>query len=101
MQIRNSLLIPFFMLAAACAPIVSQDAIQSPPHAIGPREPQTVELFTAGAPARAHVDVAVFHADLGDNSSRIAKMRESAAMMGCDGLVLQNTDAGWAGTCIV
>ncbi len=82
--------------------MIVQDPIQSPPHAMTARSPDQVELFTAGAPARAHVDVSVLHARYGvDNTERLAKLRDSAAAMGCDGLVLQNTDAGWTGTCIV
>jgi len=101
MRTTSSLLIAFFTIFTACGPVITQDPIQSPPHALTVRSPDSVELFTAGAPARAHVDVSVLHAENGDSASRIAKLRESAAAMGCDGLALANTDAGWAATCIV
>ncbi len=101
MRIKHSLLVPFFLLAA-CVGEVTMDPIQDAPHAMKQRDPDDVQLFTAGAPAREHVDVAVLHAPYGlTNDERIAQLHASAARMGCDGLVLQNSDAGWTGTCIV
>ena len=89
---------------SACGVAISEDVVNPAPHPMQPRTPDQVEIFTAGAPARPHVDVAVYRAVVSGpttNDDRIAKLRETAAQRGCDGLVLANTDAGWAGTCIV
>ena len=56
----------------------------------------SVELFTSGAPQRPHTDVAVMEAEPGlserSTGDLIARMRERAAEMGCDGLVVTGVD---------
>jgi len=79
------------------------------------RPVESVELFTSGAPARPHTDVAVLEAEPGlserSTGELISRMREKAAAQGCDGLVVTGVDnqlirgAGErktiTGTCIV
>jgi hypothetical protein len=79
------------------------------------RSPAEVEIFTAGAPTRPHVDVAILEAEPGlserSTADLIARMRENAAANGCDGLVVTGVDTQTfrygdekktvTGTCIV
>ncbi|HEU5061021.1 MAG TPA: hypothetical protein VFU21_31035 [Kofleriaceae bacterium] len=80
--------------AAACGTSTRTTVVNPAPHAMRPRPPHTVELFTSGAPARPHVDVAVIEAEesssfsLADTSDMLAALRERGARMGCDGVVL-------------
>ncbi|HEU0032299.1 MAG TPA: hypothetical protein VFQ53_16825 [Kofleriaceae bacterium] len=58
------------------------------------RPPETVEMFTSGPPARAHVDVALLEAEESSSLSldrtpeMLSKLRARGAAMGCDGVVL-------------
>lgn len=119
MRTSHSALIPFFILAA-CGTAIQQTGINVPPHAMAARPPESVEVFTSGVPARAHVDVAMLQAQQQSSFSQdgtaamIAELRVTAAAMGCDGLVITGpNDAvlsdragtvtlhGLTGTCIV
>jgi hypothetical protein len=93
----STLLALLTMTFAGCA-MVSQDVMNTPPHAMSPRSPDSVEVFTAGPPARARVDVAVIHVNSMDP---LGDMRQRAADLGCDGLVLVHGDTASTGTCIV
>lgn len=58
------------------------------------RAAETVELFTAGAPSRPHVDVALLEAVEGGSfayhatTEMLGDLRARAAAMGCDALVI-------------
>lgn len=112
---------------AACGTSTRTTVVNPAPHAMRPRPPHTVELFTSGAPARAHVDVAVIEAEesssfsLADTTDMLSALRERGARMGCDAVVLGGSSSrdpglrdtetwlvenpkgrkGYFGTCIV
>jgi hypothetical protein len=103
MSIRASLLLAFLTVTGCVNPdTITTDMMNQPPHALVARTAESVEVFTAGVPARARVDVAVLR--IAAPSGRIdptTLLRLRAADMGCDGLVLAHLDAGLSGTCIV
>jgi hypothetical protein len=103
MSIRASLLLAFLTVTGCVNPdTITTDMMNQPPHALFARTAESVEVFTAGVPARPRVDVAVLHVDA--PSGRVDPtilLRLRAADMGCDGLVLAHLDTGLAGTCIV
>ena len=86
------LLFPF--VALGCGTFASSTVINDPPHPMRARQPQSVTVFSSGPPARPHVDVAVMTVeqthDLNEQGMDIiiANMREKAAQMGCDAVVL-------------
>jgi hypothetical protein len=81
-------------LLGACGTMIEQTPINPPPIPMAPRAASAVELFTSGAPARAHVDVALLLArpasafSDGTEADVIAELRQRAADLGCDGLVV-------------
>ncbi|HEY1550909.1 MAG TPA: hypothetical protein VGG28_23935 [Kofleriaceae bacterium] len=87
------------VLLGACGVNVYETPINAPPAAMTARAPTSVEVFTSGAPARAHVDIAVLQAEpetgLADSSGTnlVGKLRATAAAMGCDGLVVTQLDS--------
>ena len=64
------------------------------PRAMQPRPPYTVEMFSSGPPRRPYIDVAYLEAEqdsaysVDGTSEFIARLREQAGRMGCDGVVL-------------
>jgi hypothetical protein len=80
--------------AAGCGTSISTTAINAPPRPMAPRPPETVEVFTSGAPPRPHVDVAILEAEessglsVADTGDMIRSLREHAAAMGCDAVVV-------------
>lgn len=58
------------------------------------RPPASVEIFSSGPPARAHVDIAYLEAKRATSVSfdamqeLFAQLRDEAARMGCDGVVI-------------
>jgi hypothetical protein len=82
------------LAGAACGTSTRTTVVNPSPRAMHPRPPSTVELFTSGAPARPHTDVAVIEAEessglsVADTSDILAALRERGARMGCDGVVL-------------
>jgi hypothetical protein len=105
MSIKASLLLAFvtFIGCVSVAPdTVTADMMNQPPHAMAKRTAASVEVFTAGVPARQRVDVAVLRVVYPTgNIDPMILMRVHAGEMGCDGLVLTHTDVGLSGTCIV
>ncbi len=81
-------------LAAGCGTAIQTTVINRAPHPMAPRPIESVELFSAGPPARPHIDVAYFEAEAESGASFdgtpefITKLRNNAAAHGCDGLVL-------------
>ncbi len=83
------------LLAAGCGTQISTTMVNTPPRAMAPHSPETVELFTSGAPLRPHVDVAYLEAEQQSGGFSVdgtpqffRKMRVHAAAMGCDALVI-------------
>jgi hypothetical protein len=82
------------LLLVGCGAWSSQTFINPAPHPMAARPPASVEVFTAGAPTRPHVDVALLEVRQRDGWSfsttavMIAQLREDAAEMGCDGIVV-------------
>jgi hypothetical protein len=82
------------LAAAACGTSTRTTLVNPAPRAMRPRSPATVELFTSGAPARPHTDVAIIEAEesssfsLADTSDMLGALRERGAQMGCDGVVV-------------
>lgn len=79
-------------LAAACGTQLQTTQINAAPRPLAQRSPASVDLFASGPPARPHTDLAVIEAQPGvfedSTAELIARMREQAAALGCDGLVL-------------
>jgi len=81
------------LLVAGCGSAVHTTQLNAPPVAMTARPPTAVELFSAGAPPRPHVDVALLQAEEPDFAadavaSMVDDMRGRAGAMGCHGLVL-------------
>ena len=79
--------------AAACGTNIDYIPLNSPPHAMAPRAPESVELFTTSPPQRPYVEVGAIESQQQQMSTDsvediYAKMREAAAERGCDGLVI-------------
>lgn len=78
----------------ACGTAIRQTPVNSPPIPMAPRAAAAVEVFTSGAPARPHVDVALLEAQPESafsgsvNAEVIEQLRQRAGELGCDGLVL-------------
>jgi hypothetical protein len=81
---------------ATLAPQITEEQLNPAPRPLLTRTPDQVEVLSSGAPARPHVDFAVFHA-VGGNFANLDELRAMAAKQGCDALVL---DGGHA-TCVV
>lgn len=82
------------LVAAGCGTSIHTTPINPAPHAMVPRDPATVELFTSGPPQRAHVDVAFFEAEetsglsLDGTPEMLRQLRERGAQLGCDAVVV-------------
>lgn len=82
------------VLLAGCGTSIHTTPINPAPRAMMPRDPASVELFSSGAPQRAHVDVAFFEAEEESSFSThrtpemLNKLREKGAQLGCDGVVI-------------
>jgi hypothetical protein len=110
------------LFVAGCGTMISTTMVNPSPRPLQPRPPETVDMFTSGPPARSYVDVAFFEAEqesevsLDETREFLAGLRERAASMGCDGLVVGSVTnrtslsldldshsniKGLTGTCIV
>ena len=95
MSYRTVLLIA--LLSAGCGTTISATTINPAPRQLRPRPADTVEIFSSGPPRRPYIDVAFLEAEQEtgfsvDNTPEfIAQLRERAAQMGCDGVVLGGT----------
>jgi len=109
---------------AGCGVEAAATLLNNPPHPFRPRPPETVGMFSSAPPTRPHVDVALIESDeesensFASTAALLAKMRERAAELGCDALVIgheySNQDVllssltgkshqarGFSGTCIM
>jgi hypothetical protein len=82
---------------AGCGTYVGVTEINPAPVAMTARSSRSVEVYASGPPARPHTDVAIIEAEqthsLNEQSTglMIRRMREQAAAMGCDAIVLGGT----------
>jgi hypothetical protein len=82
------------VLAAGCGTSIQTTPINPAPHPMMPRDPASVELFTSGAPQRAHVDYAFIEAEETSGLSThgtpemLRELREKGAQLGCDAVVI-------------
>jgi hypothetical protein len=92
------------LVLGGCTVSVYSTPVNPSPSAMTARPPASVEMFTSGEPQRSHVDVAVLQAEpdssFSDTSSAnlLAKLRASAATMGCDGIVITQLDTHHPGS---
>jgi hypothetical protein len=83
-----------FVVAAGCGTSIHTTPVNPAPRAMMPRDPALVELFTSGAPQRAHVDVALIEAEESSSFSThrtpdmLRELREKGAQLGCDAVVI-------------
>jgi len=75
-----------------CAPQVAATPLNTAPRALVPRAPQEIEVYASSPPSRAHVDVALLHAeeqDLSGSPQRLVQaLLQKAAQLGCDALFI-------------
>jgi hypothetical protein len=82
------------VLAAGCGTSIQTTPLNPAPRAMPPRHPASVELFSSGAPQRAHIDVALLEAEESSSFSihrtqeMLNKLREEGAKLGCDAVVI-------------
>jgi hypothetical protein len=81
-------------LVIGCGTSIKETVINTPPRQMVSRPPETVELFTSGAPARPHVVVAFLEAEESSSWSTdgtadmLRKLRQRGAERGCDAVVI-------------
>jgi hypothetical protein len=79
---------------AGCGTYVDYTPLDQPRGGYSARPPRTVEVYASGPPARRHTDIAIIEAEqthsLNEQSTglMIRRMREQAAAIGCDAIVL-------------
>jgi hypothetical protein len=81
------------LLLSACGPWVNATALNPSPRTLSSRSAGSVDVYSSGPPARPHVDVALLEVGKGDDNSggtsqMIQTLRQKAADMGCDGVVV-------------
>jgi hypothetical protein len=100
------------LFIAACGTSITAIPTNRPLHAMRPRHPMSVEIFTSGIPQRPFIEVAYLESQQESDMSLdgaptvLTKMREAAAKMGCDGLIIGgandavvgSTFRGWGST---
>ena len=79
---------------AGCGTYVNYTPLDHPMERHSARPLRTVEVYASGPPARPHTDIAIIEAEQTHSFNEqstglmIRRMREQAAAMGCDGIVL-------------
>ena len=78
---------------AGCGHSLEYTALNKSPHGMSRRAPETVEVFLTQQPTRPAVEVGYFEieqqtATSGGTTEMVAKLREEAAALGCDALVI-------------
>jgi hypothetical protein len=82
------------LFLAACGTTITAVPTNRPVHTMQPRDAMSVEMFTSGPPQRPYVEVAYLESQQESDFSVdgaptvLTKMREQAAAMGCDGLII-------------
>jgi hypothetical protein len=103
---NRSLVLVIGLAGCAAGTYIYPITIQPPPHAMAPRPPQSVEVYSSGRPERPFVDVAYLEAAVNSYEGLdnvVGDLRTRAAAMGCDGIIFNGRDAKlqFAATCIV
>jgi hypothetical protein len=103
-----------FLFLVGCGASIAATPINPAPRLVV-RTPAEVEMFVSRVPLRPHIDVAVLEIQKrrDDTPTALAKVRERAAAMGCDAVVINGPDnrvygdrfytsttEGFFGTCI-
>lgn len=78
---------------SGCGFSVSYTKTNASPRRLAPRQPSTVEVLTVAPPERPFVEVGLFEIEQespqsGDSAEMLEKLREEAATVGCDALVI-------------
>jgi hypothetical protein len=82
------------VLLGGCGTFVDFTPINDPPHPLSARSVASVEVLSSGPPNRPHVDVAIVEVEQTHSLNAqgtglmIQRMREQAAAIGCDAIVL-------------
>lgn len=94
-RMMNTMVGSMAMLAAGCfgvlAPTATFVQLNAPPHALAPRPLDSVELFSGSAPPRPFVEIGLVDSEAHttweqDTALLMHKLRERAALAGCDAL---------------
>ncbi len=80
-------------LALGCGHSLEYTATNRSPRPLTPRDPASVEVYATTLPTRPHVEVGLFEIEQrtpasGGTPEMIGKLRERAARVGCDALVV-------------
>jgi len=109
---RLGLLLAVAATLLGCGTRTSYTQLNSPPAPMNPRDPASVEVFTATRPERPYVEVGIIEAQQRSEFSSddmpeiVAELRARAAEEGCDAVLINsNNDAvvgstndGWGST---
>ncbi len=106
--------------AGACGTRIVYTPTNAPPHALQPKPPEQVEVYSASPPQRKYIEVGLIEArresgwSVDDETAVQTKLRQDAAERGCDAIVITGSaDAivgdhnstttlrGYRATCIV
>ena len=87
-------------LLAGCRGGVSYTLLVTPPRALLPRPPASVETLVVTPPARPHTNIGFFLGTEGWGDKRgiadvITRVRTAAAQRGCDGIIIVSIDRRW------
>ena len=85
------------LLLAGCADSVSYTHLADPPRPLQPKPAQEVEVLNISPPSRPHRNIGVLQAVSGrllsfDPPRLIGKLRDQAARLGCDALLITSVD---------
>ena len=95
---RTNSLVLFALAVVGCGTSVSYTQLNSPPHALSPRSPESVKLYLSAPPTEPFVEIGMIESQqqsgysLDDTQAIYDKMREEAGHRGCDGLVVVGTN---------
>jgi hypothetical protein len=72
---------------------VETTTLNSPPRALAPRAPDSIEVYSSAPPTRPHVDVALLRANQGnygdvDTPAMVRSLALQAGKMGCDAIFI-------------
>ena len=85
-------LLPLAVALGACfTPTVSVTPLNRPPRPLSPRPVESVQVFMSGAPPGG-VDVFMIVAKNGLEGRRMPAIREAAARLGCDAVVVRDAE---------
>lgn len=94
-RIMNTMIGSMALLTVGCfgafAPTATFLPLNAPPHALAPRPMESVEMFSGGMPPRPFVEIGLVESEAHktweqDTDLLMRKLRERAAMAGCDAL---------------